>query len=126
MKIGPKVYWRRASGEVIFVTPQIESNSVRETDKADDMGFYPQLQGFDQEQVDVLKLEFDKYTQDFQRATGYWVNPTTGLIEFAYPVEGGDADPEYQAPLTDQVSELKARQDSTEAALLALMDTTTT
>ncbi|MCP3807115.1 hypothetical protein NLX78_07700 [Paenibacillus sp. Lou8.1] len=122
MKIGPKVYWRKTSGEVIFMTPQIESESARETTKEDDMSFYPQLKGYDSEQLDVLKLEFDQYTEDFTRAKSYIVNPDTGKMEFSYVDSGGKTELEYQTPLTDQVNELKTRQDSTEAALLALMD----
>ncbi|KJD42342.1 hypothetical protein [Paenibacillus terrae] len=122
-KIGPKVYYRKTTGEVIYITSQVESPWAVETTKEQDMGFYPQLKGFDPEQVDVLKLEFDKYTEDFTRAKSYWVNPDTGKLEFAY-VDTGESKPDYQAPLTEQVSDLKARQDSTEAALLALMDVT--
>ncbi|WP_431090777.1 hypothetical protein [Paenibacillus sp. 8b26] len=125
MKIGPKVYYRKTTGEVIYITSQVESPWAVETTKEDDMGFYPQLKGFDPEKVEVLKLGFDEYTEDFARAKSYVVNPDTGKLEFAY-VDTGETKPEYQAPLTDQVSELKARQDNTEAALLALMDTTTT
>ncbi|WP_348622999.1 hypothetical protein ABFT51_17435 [Paenibacillus peoriae] len=125
LKIGPKVYWRKATGEVIYITAQIESPWAVETTKEDDMNFYPQLKGYDAEQLDVLKLEFDKYTQDFQGATSYLVNPSTGLLEFAYRVADGGPEPEHQAPLTDQLTELKARQDSAEAALLTLMDATT-
>ncbi|WP_148266406.1 hypothetical protein [Paenibacillus polymyxa] len=107
------------------MTPQIESESARETTKEDDMGFYPQLKGYDPEQVDVLKLEFDKYTEDFYHATSYRVNPDTKTMEFTYPSNSGSDSPPTK-PLTDQVAELKTRQDSTEAAMLALMDTTTT
>ncbi|MGG1673504.1 hypothetical protein ACIFOE_23260 [Paenibacillus sp. NRS-1783] len=89
MKIGPKVYWRKTTGEIIYITSQIESPWAVETTKEDDMNFYPQLKGHDPEQLDVLKLEFDKYTQEFQRAKGYWINPKTGVIEFSYPVVGG-------------------------------------
>ncbi|ODA07375.1 MULTISPECIES: hypothetical protein [Paenibacillus] len=123
MKIGPKVYWRKTSGEVIFITPQVDSPSARETTKEDDMGFYPQLRGYDPEQVDVLKLEFDKYTEDFQKAINYRMNPDTKTMEFTYQSNSGSGS-QPAKPLTDQVTELKTRQDSTEAALLALMDTT--
>ncbi|QYK62424.1 hypothetical protein [Paenibacillus sp. S25] len=113
MKIGPKVYWRKTSGEVIFITPQVESSSARETTKEDDMGFYPKLKGYDAEQVDVLKLEFDKYTEDFQKAINYRVNPDTKTMEFTYPSNSGS---EPEKPLTDQVAELKwADLDNKEA-----------
>ncbi|TKH43406.1 hypothetical protein C1I60_14000 [Paenibacillus terrae] len=126
MKIGPKVYYRKTTGEVIYITSQVESPWAVETTKEEDMNFYPQLKGYDPAQVDVLKLGFDQYTEDFKRAKSYWVNPNTGKLEFVYIDGGSEADPVYQAPLTEQVSDLKKRQDSTEAALLALMDTTTT
>ncbi|VUG07033.1 hypothetical protein PPOLYM_03441 [Paenibacillus polymyxa] len=105
------------------MTPQVESESARETTKEDDMGFYPQLKGYDPEQVDVLKLEFDKYIEDFQKATSYRVNPDTKTMEFTYPSNSGSAP---EKPLADQVAELKTRQDSTEAAMLALMDVSST
>ncbi|OMF31950.1 hypothetical protein [Paenibacillus peoriae] len=104
MKIGPKVYWRKTSGEVIFITPQVESASARETDKADDMGFYPQLKGYDPEQLDVLKLEFNKYTEDFRHTISYMVNPDTKTMEFTYPSNSGS---ESEKPLIDQVAELR-------------------
>lgn len=90
------------------------------------MGFYPQLKGFDPEQVEVLKLTYRQYYEDFQRAKSYVVNPDTEKLEFVYIDGNGGETPTPQVPLTDQVSDLKARQESTEAALLALMDTTTT
>ncbi|MEK5318173.1 hypothetical protein NSS94_02665 [Paenibacillus sp. FSL L8-0644] len=124
MQIGSKVYWRKSSGEVIFITPEIESEHVRETTKEDDMGFYPQLKGFNPAQVEVLQLTHHQYYEDFQRAKSYVVNPDTGKLEFVYIDGGGSETPTQQVPLTDQVTELKTRQDSTEAALLALMDVT--
>ncbi|KAF6658854.1 hypothetical protein ACT3XG_14570 [Paenibacillus polymyxa] len=125
MKIGSKVYWRKASGEVIFITPEIESDFARETTKEDDMGFYPQFKGFDPAQVEVLQLTYHQYYEDFQRAKSYIVNPETGKMEFVYVDDNGSGEPTPQTPLTDQLSELKARQDSTEAALLTLMDVAT-
>ncbi|WP_162472189.1 hypothetical protein [Paenibacillus maysiensis] len=118
MKIGPKVYWRKASGEVIFVTPQIESDSIRETTKEDDMNFYPQLKGYDPAQVDVLKLDFDKYTEDFQKATSYRVNPDTKTMEFTYPSNSGS---EPEKPLTDQVAELKRADLDNKEAIAGLI-----
>ncbi|MDY7990697.1 hypothetical protein UY286_08570 [Paenibacillus polymyxa] len=126
MQIGSKVYWRKSSGEVIFITPEIESPYAKETTKEDDMGFYPQLKGFDPAQVEVLQLTYRQYYEDFQRAKSYIVNPDTGKMEFIYIDGNGGETPTPQVPLTDQVSELKARQDSTEAAMLALMDVSST
>ncbi|URJ47366.1 hypothetical protein MF628_001999 [Paenibacillus polymyxa] len=120
MQIGSKVYWRKSSGEVIFITPEIESPYARETTKEDDMDFYPQLKGYDPAQLEMLQLTYQQYLEDFQRAKSYIVNPETGKMEFVYV----DTKPEPQAPLADQVSELRTRQDSTEAAMLALMDAT--
>ncbi|MGG4217602.1 hypothetical protein ABEW32_05130 [Paenibacillus jamilae] len=125
MKIGSKVYWRKSSGEVIYITPEIESGFARETTKDDDMGFYPQLKGYDPAQVEVLKLTYRQYYEDFQRAKSYIVNPDTGEMEFIYIDGNGGDTPTPQTPLSDQLTELKTRQESTEAALLTLMDVTT-
>ncbi|MGR6127837.1 hypothetical protein [Paenibacillus sp. SER-28] len=118
MKIGPKVYWRKTSGEVIFMTSQIESESARETTKEDDMGFYPQLKGYDPGQVDVLKLDFDKYTEDFQKATSYRVNPDTKTMEFTYPSNSGS---KHEKPLTNQVAELKLADLDNKEAIAGLI-----
>ncbi|MEK4732783.1 hypothetical protein [Paenibacillus sp. FSL L8-0641] len=120
MQIGSKVYWRKSSGEVIFMTSQVESESARETTKEDDMGFYPQLKGYDPEQVDVLKLEFDKFTEDFYHATSYRVNPDTKTMEFTYPSKSGSDSPPTK-PLTDQVAELKLADLDNKEAIAGLI-----
>ncbi|MEK4456346.1 hypothetical protein [Paenibacillus sp. FSL R10-2748] len=68
------------------------------------MSFYPQLKGYDLEQVDVLKLGFYKYKEDFYHATRYMVNPDTKTMEFTYQSNNGS---ESEKSLTDQVTELK-------------------
>jgi hypothetical protein len=47
----------------------------------------------------VLQLEYGQYTDDFARASSYYVNPESGKLMFNYRDD--------EAPLTDQVSELK-------------------
>ncbi|WP_414625991.1 hypothetical protein [Paenibacillus massiliensis] len=120
MEIGRKIYYRKASGQVIFVSSEM-SGSVLETTVEEDFEFYPQLQGYDPEKVGMLQLEYGQYADDFSRAASYYVNPETGKLMFNYRNDIGQ-EPTYEAPLTDQVSELRTRQDSTEQALLVLME----
>lgn len=120
MQIGHKIYYRKASGEVIFKTSEM-SGSVLETTTEEDFEFYPQLQGFDQDKVGMLQLEYGQYADDFARAASHYVNPETNQLMFNYQDDTAQK-PTYEAPLTDQVAELKARQDSTEQALLSLME----
>ncbi|MEC0237765.1 hypothetical protein P4H71_25955 [Paenibacillus kribbensis] len=122
-EIGSKVFWRKVSGEVVFVTPESVGDVVVTTAE-DDAAFYPQLRDYDFDKLGVIQLRYQQYKQDFEQAAAYWVNPVTQKLEFKYK-DSGTAEPDFQKPLTEQVSELRTRQDSTEAALLALMDTTT-
>lgn len=125
MQIGRKIYWRKASGEIILATTPVSVG--RETTKEEDFAFYPQLAGIDPELVDVIQLDYGQYDDEFIHAYPAWVDPDTGALEFSYPDSSGEqpAEPVYQTPLTDQVAEFKTRQDATEAAILALMDVTT-
>lgn len=122
MKIGSKVYWRKASGQVVFITPEIESDFARETTKEDDMNFYPQLKGFDPAQVEVLQLTYQQYLEDFQRAKSYIVNPETGKMEFVYADNNGGGEPTPQEPLTDRVATLKASDKVNKDAIAILTD----
>ncbi|MEC0234086.1 hypothetical protein P4H71_07040 [Paenibacillus kribbensis] len=122
-EIGSKVFWRKASGKVVFVTPESIGDVVATTVE-DDATFYPQLKGYDMDKLGVIQLGYQQHKQDFEQAIAYWVNPATQKLEFKYK-DSGTTEPDFQKPLTEQVSELRTRQDSTEAALLALMDVTT-
>lgn len=122
-EIGSKVFWRKASGEVVFITPESVGDVVVTTAE-DDAAFYPQLKGYDLDKLGVIQLEYQQHKQDFEQSIAYWVNPATQKLEFKYK-DNGNVGPDFQKPITEQVSELRVRQDSTEAAMLALMDVTT-
>lgn len=104
-EIGSKVFWRKASGEVIFVTPE-SAGDVVVTTAEEDVAFYPQLKGYDFEKLGVIQLGYQQYKQDFEQAIAYWVNPATQKLEFKYK-DSATSEPIFQKPLTEQVAELK-------------------
>ncbi|MNW27577.1 hypothetical protein D3C74_43760 [compost metagenome] len=122
MQIGHRVFYRKATGEVVFLRTEL-SGSVKESSIEEDFEFYPQLQGYDSGKVGMLQLEYGQYADDFARAASYYVNPETGKLMFNYRDDTGQ-EPVFEAPLTDRVSKLRTRQDSTEQALLTLMEST--
>lgn len=67
----------------------------------------PQFADFD---IGLLELDDSQYMEDFARCIVYRVNPATEALEFIFPDSSGEEpeEPVYQAPLTDQVTELKA------------------
>lgn len=123
MDIGRKIYYEIETGNVILDTGE-RQGFVVPTTVEQDMQTYKGLTERNREAVDVIELEYGQYAQDFAESNGYRVNPETKELEFSYPDPN---EPEqvlvYQTPLSVEVEELKARQGSTEDALLTLLMT---
>ena len=124
MKIGRKIYHDIATGNVIIDTGE-RQGSVIPTTIEQDIQTYKALSERNRETFDYIELEYGQYAQDFAECNGYKVNPETKELEFSYPNpnEEEPQEPAYQAPLSEEVKELKARQGSTEDALLTLLMT---
>lgn len=122
-KLGRKLYFDKVTGDVIVDTGE-KQGFVRQTTLEEDFSIYKVLQERVQETVGVIKLEYGQYLRDFMDCNGYRVNPETLEIEFSYPdpsIPVEDQEIIFQKPLSEEVEELKTRQDSTENALLDLL-----
>jgi hypothetical protein len=117
MNIGRRIYYDQSTGNVIVDTGE-RCGNVIETTIEQDFQAYRALSECNPETVGVLQLEYGQYAQDFAACNGYRVNPETREIEFSYPDPNEpEAPPVYRKPLSEEVSELKQRQELMQAAL---------
>ena len=122
-KIGRKIYYDKATGNVILDTGEM-MGAVVETTVDQDIATFTALSERNRDTFDVLQLEYGQYAQDFAECNGYRVNPETKQLEFSYPDPNATEPQEavYQKPLTEQ---LKETQQAV-AELTLLLETTMT
>lgn len=105
--IGRKIYYDKATGNVIVDTKE-HSGFVIKTTKEQDFETYVQLSERNPETVGLLELEYGQYAEDFAEANGYRVNPETLELEFSYPDPNDpEQPPVFQRPLSVEVEELR-------------------
>lgn len=121
MRIGRKIYWDKATGNVLVDTGE-RSGSVRETTQEEDFAAYQALAERVPDTVGCLQLEYGQYARDFADCNGYRVNPDTLELEFSYPGPGEteSTEPVYRKPLSVEVDELKASDIENKQAIAEL------
>jgi hypothetical protein len=107
-KIGRKIYYDKATGNVILDTGE-KMGAVVDTTIDQDFETYQALKERVRDTVGVIQLEFGQYAEDFAQCNGYRVNPETLELEFSYPDPNATEpqEPVYVKPLTEQVKELE-------------------
>lgn len=105
-RIGRKIYYEKATGNVILDTGE-KMGAVIETTIDQDFETYQALKERVRDAVGVIQLEYGQYAEDFAQCNGYRVNPQTLELEFSYPDPNTTEpqEPEYQKPLTEQLKE---------------------
>ena len=105
-KIGRKIYYDKATGNVLVDTGEM-MGAVVETTVDQDFETYQALKERVRDTVGVIQLEYGQYAQDFAQCNGYRVNPETLELEFSYPDPNvtEPQEPVYQKPLTEQLKE---------------------
>ncbi len=122
MKIGRKIFFDATTGDIITDTGERQGN-VTQTSVEQDVSTYTALSERNRTTFDVLELAYGDYAQDFAECSGYRVNTTTKTLEFSYPDPNAPtAEPVYQAPLTEQVTTIKAQAEQTSVDLQGFMD----
>jgi hypothetical protein len=108
--IGRKVYYDKATGNVIVDTGEM-MGAVVETTIDQDFETYQALKERVRDTVGVIQLEYGQYAGDFAQCNGYRVNPETLELEFSYPDPNSTEpqEPVFVKPLTEQVKELEQR-----------------
>jgi hypothetical protein len=117
-RIGRKIYYDKATGNVILDTGE-KTGAVVETTIDQDFETYQALKERVRDTVGVIQLEYGQYAQDFAECNGYRVNPQTLELEFSYPDPNATEpqEPVYQKPLTEQIEELRQENLTTLLAL---------
>lgn len=119
MKIGRRIYFDKATGNVILDTGERQGNVVPTTIEHD-IATYKILSEINRETFDHIELEYGQYAQDFAECNGYRVNieKLTELsedekykaIEFSYPDPDSSKDEQeivYRKPLSEEIEDLK-------------------
>lgn len=113
-RMGRRLYYDKESGLVFFEIPEqrYDYEIVPQTIERD-IEVFKLLSERHRDTFDVLEFEYGQYAQDFRESNGYRVNPKTKQLEFSYPdpVEPESSEPIYQAPLSEEVSTLKATNE---------------
>jgi hypothetical protein len=110
MQIGRRIYYDLATGNIILDTGE-RSGDVVETTVEQDFAAYKSLAERVPETVGMLQLEYGQYAQDFATCKGYRVDVSGDepKLAFSYPDPNEpEAEPVYQKPLSEQVSQLES------------------
>lgn len=112
-EIGRRIYFDKATGEIIQDTGERISFAEQQTVERD-YEVYTALQERDPETVGMIELEYGQHAEDFAMLTGNGggvrVNTETLSLEFAFP--DGTTEPAFQEPLTAQIATLKAENSA--------------
>lgn len=107
MNVGRKIYYELTIGNLIIDTGERQGLVVPTTIEQDILT-YKELSERNRDTFDVLELEYGAYKQDFAECNGYRVNVETKALEFSYPDPNEpDAEPSYQAPLSERVKQVE-------------------
>ncbi|WP_052380619.1 hypothetical protein [Paenibacillus camerounensis] len=125
MQIGMRIYYDKATGNVIHNTGEYIGRSYTEPTEDQDFVTIKELAQRVRETVGVIKLQYGQHSREFAQAESYRVDPESGTLEFTYPgpqpnplegrleiVEAGSAD------TAQQLADALARLNETEAQLL--------
>lgn len=105
MKIGRKIYFDKATGNVIVDTGE-RQGSVVLTTVEQDIAAYTALSERNRDTFDVVELEFGAFAQDFAESNGYRVNIKTSKLEFQYrDPSDPDVEQPYIKPLSQSINE---------------------
>lgn len=134
MQIGMKIYYDKATGNVIHNTGEYFGRGYVETTEDQDFASIKELAQRVRETVGVLKLQYGQYSREFAQCDSYRVNPDSGTLEFTYPgpqpnplegrlevVETGAANTAQQ--LADTLARLNTTEAQLQDAQLALTET---
>lgn len=126
MNIGRKIYYDKATGNVIIDTGE-RSGDVVETTVEQDFEVYRALNERVPETVGVLQLEYGQYIEDFIASNGYCVDVSGDepQIVFTYPDPENSQEPIFQPPLSAKFAALEAESVQTMLAVAEVYETAT-
>jgi len=110
LQIGRRIYYDKATGNVILDTGE-RQGAVVPTTIEQDFQTYAALAQRVPDTVGVLELQFGEYAADFAACNGYRVDVSgdTPTLVFSYPDPSApEAPPVYQRSLSEQIAEVRA------------------
>ncbi|MDT0160255.1 hypothetical protein [Bacillus sp. AG4(2022)] len=121
-KIGRKIFYDIASGNVLIETGECEGNVIPTTVEQD-IATYTTLSERNRESFDVVELSYGDYAEDFKEGKLIGVDLENKTPMFSYPnPEDPDSPIVPQKPLSVKVQELEIAQSQTNTSLLELME----
>lgn len=123
MNIGMKIYYDKATGNVIHNTGEYVGRGYVETTEDQDFASIKELAQRVRETVAVIKLQYGQYSREFAQCDSYRVDSETGELVFTYlhepnPLEGRMAAVEAGAVDTaQQLADALERLNETQAEL---------
>lgn len=84
--LGFKVYYEKATGDVILTIPEKHNANATETTKEQDFNMFDVLSARSPETVSLLQLAYGYHRDDFQKANSWKVDVESEEIMFQYPV----------------------------------------
>lgn len=124
MQIGMKIYYDKATGNVIHNTGEYVGRGYVETTEDQDFTSIKELVQRVRETVGAIKLQYGQYSREFAQCDTYRVDPETGELLFTYlnepnPLEGRMAAVEAGTVDTaQQLADALSRLNKTEAQLM--------
>lgn len=124
MEIGMKIYYDKATGNVIHNTGEYVGRGYVETTEDQDFASIKELAQRVRETVGVVKLQYGQYSREFAQCDSYRVDPESGTLVFTYlnepnPLEGRLTAVEAGAADTaQQLADAISRLNETEALLV--------
>ncbi|SFA83194.1 hypothetical protein SAMN05216312_101762 [Cohnella sp. OV330] len=122
MQIGRRIYYDKATGNLILDTGE-RSGGVVETTVAQDFATYAALQDRVPATVGIMELAYGDHAQDFKTCNGYRIDVSNGTpsLLFSYPDPSDpEAPPVYRQSLSAEVEAQKQRLSDIELALAEL------
>lgn len=124
-EVPARIYYRKSDGKVL-VHEREEHYSEIVRDKEADQGNYVNLSQMNLDAYDYIDLEMGQHKQEFEEGYIYKVDTETKGLVFNYDkIIGEDEEEEddvYRLPISEQLEEIKARQEATEMALMMMME----
>lgn len=119
MQIGRKIYFEKATGNVILDTGE-RQGAVVETTTEQDFAMYRALQNYVPEQVGVAQLEYGQDAQKFG-VYEYRIDPATGKLAWGTLIDPNT--PAQQPTIEQRLAEVMENQLITMDAIATLYET---
>lgn len=121
-QIPAKIYYLISSGEVLFITSEMEG-CIEGITKEEDMQIYPQLKDKNIAEVDYIELEYGTLAATFTNSKSYSINLETRKLEVIYYTQEElnaiqQQTQEYQ-DLNSRVSDISTYLSSSDEATIA-------